>query len=70
MTHVSVSGPRGHLAPPDMVAPTTEGNLSNLFSDIYIQGRFFLLVRPKQVSDYKCQNFLRVWHLVIFGADQ
>ena len=25
--HVSVSGPRGHLAPPDMVAPTTEGNL-------------------------------------------
>ena len=33
--HVSVSGPRGHLALPDMVAPTTEGNLSNLFSDIY-----------------------------------
>ena len=44
-------------------------------------GCFFLLVHPKKLTkcqitckslqkSYKCQNFLRVWHLVIFRADQ
>ena len=47
----------------------------------YIQGGFFLLVRPEKwlsvrlhrkshQKSSKCQNFLRIWHWVIFRADQ
>ena len=41
----------------------------------HLQGVFFNWPAPFKVSDYikkssKCQNFLRVWHLVIFREDQ
>ena len=51
-----------------------------IFDNIYIQGGFFNWSAQKMTKcqitckslqkSSKCQNFLRVWHLVIFRADQ
>ena len=51
-----------------------------LWEDLFIQGGFFnwsaLKMTKCQITfkslqkSSKCQNFLRVWHLVIFRADQ